>query len=72
MVPPLSVGGVSIEQVVECVPLRSIGVTLLLYYYEDIRLPIGPWASFQLSGCAALPPVLEELMGSPEFPTLPW
>jgi hypothetical protein len=44
-----------VERVVACVPLRSIGVTLLLHYYEDIRLPIDRWASFQLSGCAALP-----------------
>ncbi|PSB22919.1 hypothetical protein C7B61_07210 [filamentous cyanobacterium CCP1] len=48
-------GSVSVEQAFECVPLRSIGVTLLLHYYEDIRLPIDRWASFQLSGCTALP-----------------
>jgi hypothetical protein len=55
VVPPLGVVGVAIEPVVACVPLRSIGVTLLRHYYEDIRLPIDHWACFQLSGCAALP-----------------
>lgn len=28
--------------------------------------------SFRYAGCATLPPSLEESLGSPEFPTLPW
>ena len=64
-VPPLSVVGVSIEQATECVPLRSIGVTPLLDYYEDIRLPRDLQASFRFAGCAALPPSWRSLWDLP-------
>ena len=53
--PCLGVDGVSIERATVCAPLRSIGITLFLHYYENIRLPMNRWASFRCTGCAALP-----------------
>jgi len=41
MVPPLSVVDVAVECSTQCVPLRSMGVTPLHHYYEDIRLPMN-------------------------------
>ncbi|PSB30507.1 hypothetical protein C7B82_08650 [Stenomitos frigidus ULC18] len=55
IVPPLSMVDVSIECSTQCVPLRSMGVTPLRHYYEDIRLPMAYWASSWLTSCAALP-----------------
>ena len=53
----LSVNNVAIECSTHCAPLRSMGVTPLLHYYESIRLPMNRWASFGLTRCVALLPV---------------
>ena len=57
IVSPLSVNNVAIECSTHCAPLRSMGVTPLLHYYESIRLPMNRWASFGLTRCVALLPV---------------
>ncbi|WP_187152992.1 hypothetical protein [Acaryochloris marina] len=56
MSPPLRVDDVSVGRATICVPLRSMGVTPFLHYYEDIRLPINHQASSWFASCAALPP----------------
>jgi len=49
IVPPLGMVDVAIECATECVPLRSMGVTPLHHYYEDIRLPMAYWAASWLT-----------------------
>ena len=72
MAPPLGVGDVAIERAPVCAPLHSVGVTPRPRSYGDIRLPMGRRASSRFAGCATLLPSLEEPIGPPEFPTLPW
>ena len=57
IVSPLSVNNVAIECSTQCVSLRSMGVTPLPHYYEDIRLPMNRWASFWFTSCATLLPL---------------
>jgi hypothetical protein len=52
IISPLSVNDVAIELATAGVPLRSLGVTPVRHYYEDIRLPLNHWASSWLTSCA--------------------